>query len=104
MSLGGGEILVVLVLALLVFGPKRLPEIGRQIGGAMREMRKMQDTVKREIADVLDTPVESAGAPAPSIVPAADAAVAGSSTGAVAESALDDPGPPPVTPDSGSFH
>ena len=69
MSLGGGEILVVLVIALIVFGPSRLPEIGRQIGGAMRELRKVQDTVKAEIAGVMDAPIEGTPTPAPSVEP-----------------------------------
>ena len=47
MNLGPAEILVILVVALLVFGPHKLPEIGRQVGGAIRELRKMQDSVKQ---------------------------------------------------------
>ena len=39
-SLGPGEMIVLGVLALLVFGPKRLPEIGRHVGAALREFRK----------------------------------------------------------------
>lgn len=39
--LGTQEIMIVLVLALIVFGPQKLPEIGRQIGSAMRELRKI---------------------------------------------------------------
>ena len=54
MSLGPAEILAVLVLALIVFGPKRLPEVGRQVGGALRELRKVQDSVQHEIRSVLD--------------------------------------------------
>jgi TatA/E family protein of Tat protein translocase len=54
MSLGPAEILVVLIIALVVFGPKRLPEVGRQVGGALRELRKVQDTVHDEIRGVLD--------------------------------------------------
>lgn len=54
MSLGPAEILVVLILALVVFGPKRLPEVGRQVGGALRELRKVQQTVENEIRGVLD--------------------------------------------------
>jgi sec-independent protein translocase protein TatA len=53
-SLGPAEILVVLVIALIVFGPKRLPEVGRQVGGALRELRKVQDTVQNEIRTVFD--------------------------------------------------
>ena len=58
MSLGPAEILVVLVIALVVFGPKRLPEVGRQVGGALRELRKVQDSVQSELRGVLD---ETAG-------------------------------------------
>lgn len=46
-GLGTGEIVIVLVIALLVFGPQKLPEIGRQIGGLMREFRRMSDDVRR---------------------------------------------------------
>jgi TatA/E family protein of Tat protein translocase len=53
MNLGPLEILVILVVALIVFGPKRLPEVGRQVGAAMRELRRMQDTVKSEINTVM---------------------------------------------------
>ena len=53
MNLGPAEILVVLVVALMVFGPKKLPEVGRQVGSAMRELRKMQDAVKSELDGVL---------------------------------------------------
>jgi sec-independent protein translocase protein TatA len=49
MNLGAPEILLILVVALLVFGPQKLPEIGRQVGGAMRELKKMQDSVKSEL-------------------------------------------------------
>jgi sec-independent protein translocase protein TatA len=54
MSLGPAEILVVLVLALVLFGPKRLPEVSRQVGGALRELRKIQDTVQSEMRSVID--------------------------------------------------
>jgi Tat protein translocase TatB subunit len=53
MNLGPAEILVILVVALVVFGPKRLPEVGRQVGKAVRELRKMQDTVKGELEHVM---------------------------------------------------
>ena len=56
MSLGPAEILVVLVIALIVFGPKKLPEVGRQVGGALRELRKVQDTVQNEIRTVFEEP------------------------------------------------
>jgi len=53
MSVGPAEILVILIVGLLVFGPQRLPEVGRQVGAALRELRKMQDTVRGELDMVL---------------------------------------------------
>jgi sec-independent protein translocase protein TatA len=37
------DIAIILVLALIIFGPKKLPEIGKQLGQAMRELRKVTD-------------------------------------------------------------
>jgi len=48
-SLGMPELLFILVLALLLFGPKRLPEIGRTIGKGMAEFRKATNEFKRTI-------------------------------------------------------
>ena len=38
-NLGPGEIIVVLVIALLVLGPKRLPDAGRSVGKGIREFK-----------------------------------------------------------------
>jgi len=84
-QIGPAEIVVVLLIALLVFGPHKLPEVGRQVGRGLRELRKFQDAVKGEIDQVMTgisdddsaadavTPVRPAGplaAPAPLPVPA----------------------------------
>ena len=47
-NLGPGEILVILVVALLIFGPKRLPEIGKSIGKSMREFRRASTELRDE--------------------------------------------------------
>jgi Tat protein translocase TatB subunit len=52
-NVGGLEMVVIAVVALLVFGPKRLPEVSRQVGGALRELRRVQTQVKSEIDDAL---------------------------------------------------
>ena len=39
-SIGGGELLFILVLALLLFGPRRIPEIGRTIGKTLTQLRR----------------------------------------------------------------
>ena len=64
MSLGPEKIILILVVALIVFGPQRLPEIARQVGAAMRELRRMQDTVRGELEQVLRPEFESPAADA----------------------------------------
>lgn len=46
-SIGTTELLVILVVALVVFGPRRLPELGRKLGKSMAEFRRVSDDFKR---------------------------------------------------------
>ena len=46
LNIGTPELLVILIVALLVVGPQRLPELSRQLGRGLREFRKIQDDVK----------------------------------------------------------
>jgi sec-independent protein translocase protein TatA len=39
-TIGPMELVIVLVIALVIFGPKRLPELGRSVGGGMREFKQ----------------------------------------------------------------
>jgi len=52
-SIGGTELLLILVIALLVFGPRKLPDLGRTVGKAMAEFRRasndFKSTLEREI-------------------------------------------------------
>ena len=52
-SLGPAEILVILVVALIVLGPKRLPEAGRQVGRAIAEVRKWSQGFQDEIRNTV---------------------------------------------------
>ena len=52
-SLGPAEIVVILVIALLVFGPNKMPEIARQVGRGMREFRRVQQHLSTELRDVV---------------------------------------------------
>ena len=47
--LGTPEIIIILVLALLVFGPEKLPQIGKQVGTAMRELNKVRNDVQKAL-------------------------------------------------------
>ena len=81
MQLGPAEILVVLVIALLVFGPNKLPEVGRQVGRAMREFRQFQQTMTRDMHEVFSEEAPASGEPAPSLSPE-DATIAATSSDA----------------------
>jgi len=64
-SIGTNEIVVIMLLALLFFGPKKLPEIGRTIGSTVRELKKaardftssieqIETEVKDEVSSIKD--------------------------------------------------
>jgi TatA/E family protein of Tat protein translocase len=55
-NIGPMELLVILVLALIVVGPAKLPEVGRAIGRALREFRKAQDEVRQTLTFDLEEP------------------------------------------------
>jgi Tat protein translocase TatB subunit len=52
-DIGFGEILVIAVVGLLVFGPDRLPEMARQAGGWLRDLRTMVASARSEMTDNL---------------------------------------------------
>src|SRR5206468_2744268 len=56
-SLGPMEIMVILVVALLVLGPKKLPEAGRQVGKAMAEFRRWSNEIQGEMRSAVSTDV-----------------------------------------------
>jgi TatA/E family protein of Tat protein translocase len=53
-TLGGPEVVLILVIALIVFGPRRLPEIGKSMGKMLAEFRKASNDFKRTIEDELE--------------------------------------------------
>lgn len=60
-NIGPTELMLILVLALIVFGPKKLPEMGKSIGKGLREFRKAQSDIKREIREGMnETPTREA--------------------------------------------
>jgi TatA/E family protein of Tat protein translocase len=64
-GLGFGEIVLILILALVIFGPRRLPEMGRSIGRSLREFRRAASDLRAEIEeDVVAEPPKPPPAPA----------------------------------------
>jgi TatA/E family protein of Tat protein translocase len=69
-DIGLQELILIFVIALLVFGPKNLPQLGRSLGRAMREFRKasaeFESTIRTNLQiDEVDPPPAPAPAPAP---------------------------------------
>ena len=73
-GIGGPELVFIFILALLIFGPKRLPQIGRTIGKGMAEFRRASTELQRAVNTELEEPQTpawraqvAASAPAPLI-------------------------------------
>ena len=50
-SIGGTEILVIMVIALLIFGPRKLPELGKSIGRGLSEFKRASNDLKRSLEE-----------------------------------------------------
>jgi sec-independent protein translocase protein TatA len=95
-DIGLQELILIFVIALLVFGPKNLPQLGRSLGRAMREFRKASDEFRSTVEtnlhfNELDPAPYKAPEPlakAPE-APAAEGAVGTDSTQALPDSVLD---------------
>jgi Tat protein translocase TatB subunit len=55
MNLGFSEMVFLFILALLIFGPKRLPEVGRQIGRFMNEFKRASNEFKAQIESEINS-------------------------------------------------
>ena len=95
-SIGMPELILIFIVALLVFGPKKLPEIGKSIGKGLAEFKRASDDLKKtietemeqaktEVSSVKESiaqtptgprPVEAAPPPESSAAPPAEAAAA----------------------------
>ena len=59
-GIGMPELLIILVVALLVLGPKKLPEIARSLGRGMAEFRRASSELRSSLTDPLEEPPEAA--------------------------------------------
>ena len=53
-GIGNAELLVILLIALLLFGSKQLPQIARTLSKGMRDLQKMTQTAKDEIHKIVE--------------------------------------------------
>jgi TatA/E family protein of Tat protein translocase len=69
-SVGGPELVVILIIGLIVFGPRKLPEIGKSVGKMIVEFRKASNDFKRTIEEEVEAE-KRATIPAPPVETAA---------------------------------
>jgi TatA/E family protein of Tat protein translocase len=78
-NIGAPELIIILVIALLILGPGKLPEVGASLGKSIREFRKastdLQESVKVDV-DTSPLPASAPTAPAAPVAPVAPAAPA----------------------------
>ncbi len=67
-NIGPGELILILVIALIILGPGRLPEVAQSLGKSVREFRKAATDVKdaASIEPGQPTPTQAAASPPPS--------------------------------------
>jgi len=53
-GVGLPEVTVILILALLIFGPKKLPELGKQLGKTLKSLKKASNEFQNEIDQVMN--------------------------------------------------
>jgi sec-independent protein translocase protein TatA len=70
-ALQPGHLIVILVIVLLIFGPGKLPELGKAMGDGLRELKKATsgDDHKEAAAPLAATTLPTATAPAPTVMP-----------------------------------
>jgi Tat protein translocase TatB subunit len=57
LNVGTPELLVIMVVALLVLGPEKLPEVARKVGNVVGELRRMSAGFQAEMRDALQEPL-----------------------------------------------
>lgn len=72
-NIGVPELLIILLVALVVFGPRKLPDLGRSLGQGLREFRRHTSGVTEEfkagLQDIQPAPLSSAPVTAPVTAP-----------------------------------
>jgi Tat protein translocase TatB subunit len=99
-NIGMPELLVILTVALIVLGPKRLPEVARALGKAMAEFRKATSGLSQELENakaMLEDEARKASEPTPSRIAPSPGAEPRAVAGAASRS---DPPPNAGTPPS----
>lgn len=87
-NVGGGEFLVIALIALIVLGPQRLPHAARQVGKAMGELRRLSSGFQSELKTAFDESEQAPAAPPRDVLGAGGPAVVEEGSAVAAERAV----------------
>lgn len=73
-SIGMPELIIILVIALIIFGPRKLPELGRSLGRSLSEFRRASNELRQTLDDEIRQEQTRAAEP-PAVKPADEAAI-----------------------------
>lgn len=97
-TLGGPELFLILVVALIVFGPRKLPEMGKSLGKMMAEFRKASNEFQRTIEDEVEADRIKNAAPPPQLAAPAPADPQPAAEAAVPAHTVERESPAPIEP------
>ena len=100
-NIGAPELIIILVIALLILGPGKLPDVGASLGKSIREFRKASSDVQDAVKVDVDTSPLPAPDPVAQAAPAAAPAPV-AETPSVAQTAPTEPAPQAPAPTSDS--
>ena len=80
-SIGMPELIVIFVIALIIFGPRKLPELGRSLGRSINEFKRASNELKNTLEEEIRVDEQRTATKAPETVatPAPDSSVSRSS-------------------------
>src|ERR1700746_402737 len=100
MNLGFPEMIFLFFLALLIFGPKKLPEVGRQIGKALNEFKRASNEFRSQIeSEIANLERET---PTPQVLPPAQPPAGAVASGTLIDVPAVEHVPPQLTAESAS--
>ena len=70
-SIGMPEMLVILVIALIIFGPRKLPELGKSLGKSLAEFKRASNDLRNTLEEEIRVEEQTAKRPAPPAMPPA---------------------------------
>lgn len=74
-SIGMPELVIIFVIALIIFGPRKLPELGKSLGRSINEFKRASNELKNTLEDEIRVEEQRTTAPPKPAPPAADTSV-----------------------------